>query len=142
MQRMVESKRVPFSAQQMYDLVAGVEHYGEFLPWCSASTLLSRSETSQTAEITVSKGPLRQSFTTRNTLEPSHRLGIDLVRGPFKTLQGEWRFDPEGDGCKVTLKLEFEFSSRLLGMTAGPIFREVNRAMVEAFVQRARTLYG
>jgi len=76
MQRMVESKRVPFSAQQMYDLVAGVEHYGEFLPWCSASTLLSRSETSQTAEIT------------------------------------------------------------------GPIFREVNRAMVEAFVQRARTLYG
>jgi len=142
MQKLVETKRVSFSAQQMYELVAAVEHYGDFLPWCSGSRLLARDAQSQTAEITVSKGPLRQRFTTRNDLEPPHRLGIALVSGPFRSLSGEWCFDDQGEGSVVRLQLEFEFSNRLLGMTAGPVFREVNRAMVDAFVRRAQALYG
>ncbi len=142
MQKLVETKRVAYSAQQMYELVAAVEHYGEFLPWCSGSRLLARDEHSQTAEITVSKGPLRQSFTTRNQLDAPHRLGIALVRGPFRSLEGEWRFDDEAEGSVVSLSLEFEFSNRLLGMTAGPVFREVNRAMVDAFIRRAQSRYS
>ncbi|MEM6985770.1 MAG: type II toxin-antitoxin system RatA family toxin [Pseudomonadota bacterium] len=142
MQKFTERKRVSFSAEQMYSLVAAVEHYSEYLPWCQSSRLLQRDDASQTAEITVSKGPLRQSFTTRNQLEPVNRLGIELVRGPFKSLHGEWRFAARDDGCDVSLALEFEFSNRLLDITAGPVFKEVNRAMVDAFVRRAAQLYG
>ncbi|MEM7378016.1 MAG: type II toxin-antitoxin system RatA family toxin [Pseudomonadota bacterium] len=141
MQRFTERTRVPFSAEQMYRLVAEVEHYSDFLPWCRASRLIERSETAQVAEITVSKGPLRQRFTTRNQLQPVERLGIELVEGPFKSLRGEWRFTAIESGCEVSLSLAFEFSSRLLDMTAGPVFKEVNRAMVDAFVRRATQLY-
>lgn len=142
MQKFIEQQCVPFTAEQMYNLVAAVEHYSDFLPWCRASRLLQRDNASQTAEITVSKGPLRQRFTTRNQLEPVERVGIELVRGPFKYLRGGWRFSPVEHGCEVSLALEFEFSSRLLEMTAGTVFKEVNRAMVGAFVKRAKQLYG
>lgn len=133
---------VAYTPQQMYELVHDVERYPEFLPWCRSTQVHSRDEREQVASISVSKGPLRQTFTTRNPLIPGEQLDVNLVRGPFKTLQGRWRFEPSGNGCRVSLSLQFEFNSRLLAATVGPVFGQITRSMIDAFVQRARVLYG
>ncbi|MGB0867123.1 MAG: type II toxin-antitoxin system RatA family toxin [Granulosicoccaceae bacterium] len=134
---------VTYTPQQMYELVHDVERYPEFLPWCQSTQVHSRDTTEQVASISMSKGPLRQTFTTRNPLIPGEQLEVFLVKGPFKTLQGRWRFEPTGEsGCRVSLALEFEFSNRLLAATVGPVFAQIARSMMDAFVKRARSLYG
>ncbi len=143
MPRIQRTAHVSFTPQQMYSLVHDVERYPEFLPWCHASQVHSRDESEQVASISISKGPLRQTFTTRNPLIPGEQLDVHLVKGPFKQLQGRWRFEASGEaGCKITLSLDFEFSNRLLAMTVGPVFAQITRSMMDAFVQRARQLHG
>ena len=137
------SSVVAFSPQQMYELVHDVERYPEFLPWCQSTQVHSRTEDEQVASISMSKGPLRQTFTTRNPLIAGEQLEVYLVKGPFKRLQGRWRFEPAGQsGCKVSLSLEFEFSNRLLAATIGPVFAQITRSMMDAFIKRARSVYG
>lgn len=137
------SSVVAYSPQQMYELVHDVERYPEFLPWCQSTQVHSRTEHEQVASISMSKGPLRQTFTTRNPLIPGEQLEVHLVKGPFKKLQGCWRFEPAGQGgCKVSLSLEFEFSNRLLAATIGPVFAQITRSMMDAFIKRARSVYG
>jgi len=137
------SSVVAYAPRQMYDLVHDVERYPEFLPWCQSTQVHSRAENEQVATISISKGPLRQAFTTRNPLIPGEQLDVHLVKGPFKRLQGRWRFDAAGEsGCKVSLSLEFEFSNRLLAATVGPIFAQISRSMMDAFIKRARSIYG
>jgi len=134
---------VAYSPLQMYELVHDVERYPEFLPWCHSTQVHSRSEQEQVASISMSKGPLRQTFTTRNPLITGEQLDVFLVKGPFKQLQGRWRFEPAGEGgCRVSLSLEFEFSNRLLAATVGPVFAQITRSMMDAFIKRARSLYG
>ena len=134
---------MPYTAEAMYQLVADVETYPEFLPWCrSARIEQSRGDEIQ-ASLEIARGPVRKSFTTRNTLEPGEAIRMSLVDGPFKHLEGEWRFTPLGnDGSKIELHLEFDFASRLLKATVGPVFNHIAETMVEAFCRRAHDLYG
>jgi len=134
---------VKYTPLQMYDLVHDVERYPEFLPWCNATQVHSRDEHEQVASISMSKGPLRQTFTTRNPLIRGEQLELHLVKGPFKQLSGRWRFEPSGEeGCRVSLSLQFEFSNRLLAATVGPVFAQIARSMMDAFIKRARSVYG
>lgn len=138
-----KSALVVYSAEQMFALVDKIEDYPEFLPWCSSSTIMSRDELEVTASLAVSHSGLNKSFTTRNVNQPYEQITMQLVEGPFSRLEGIWRFQQLGeDGCKVTLDLDFEFKSKLVGMTFGPIFGQMAGTMVDAFTQRAKNIYG
>lgn len=134
---------MPFSAQAMFDLVADVENYKSFLPWCSDSRLVSRCEHELCGEIEVSRLGITQKFSTCNKLDPPGRMGIALHEGPFRKLHGEWQFIAlREDACKVVLMLEFEFSGRLIEAAFGRVFHQVANSLVESFVERAREVYG
>lgn len=134
---------VHYAPQQMYALVDDIGAYAEFLPWCSESRVLQRDTTSVEASLGISYGKLNKTFTTRNLNTPHHLIEMQLVDGPFKRLHGKWTFTPLGDdGCKVELRLEFEFSNRLLDMTVGPVFSQIANSLVDAFSQRAKQVYG
>lgn len=143
MPQIERSALVFYSAQQMFDLVNAVPDYPQFLPGCTSARIVSQSDTDMVASLTVSKAGIGHSFTTRNTLYPHHRIAMQLVDGPFKQLQGGWEFQPLSEtACKVILRLEFEFSSRLIQFAFGKIFGELTAAMVNAFTQRAKQVYG
>jgi len=127
----------------MYALVADTESYPAFLPWCRSARILSREGDEVVGTVELVKGPAHKSFTTVNRLVKGERIDMELVKGPFKHLQGVWRFQPIGDqGSRVSLDLEFEFSNRLLAMTVGPVFNEIANRLVDAFTRRAAELYG
>lgn len=137
-----KSALVPYSAQEMYDLVADIESYPRFLPWCAGSRILRREATMLEAEIEMAFGGIRKTFTTRNTLSPGS-MDIRLVRGPFSRLEGGWRFQPVGElGSRISLDLEFDFASRLLAMAVGPVFGTIANSLVDSFKKRAREVYG
>ena len=127
----------------MFDLVADVERYKEFLPWCSNSALVSHNDRELCGMIEVSRLGIRQAFTTCNTLEPPGRMGITLREGPFRHLHGEWQFVAlRDDACKVMLTMEFEFAGKLIDMAFGKVFHQVANSLVESFVSRAKEVYG
>jgi ribosome-associated toxin RatA of RatAB toxin-antitoxin module len=137
-----KSALVPFSAQQMFDLVADVERYKEFLPWCSDSQLVSRTENEVCGKIEVSRLGITQAFSTCNAIDPPHRMEIALREGPFKRLHGEWRFTQlRDDACKVSLMMDFEFSGRLINAAFGKVFHQIANSLVASFVERAREVY-
>lgn len=134
---------VPYSAAQMYRLVNDVEAYPEFLPWCTKALVLYRDEDQVKANIQFSKGGIATSFTTRNRLQKNKMIEVQLVDGPFRHLQGFWRFENLGDaGSRVVLDMDFELANALLRVTLGPIFNQVTNTLVDAFVRRAKQVYG
>ena len=134
---------VPYSPEQMYVLVDDIDRYHEFLPWCGDSKVLFRDEDEARASIVVAKGGFNKSFTTCNRLQNNKMIEMRLLEGPFKHLEGFWRFDSLGeDACKVSLDLEFEFSNKIVGMTFGPVFAQVANTLVDAFMKRAVEVYG
>lgn len=138
-----KSALVHFSAEQMYALVDDIDAYHTFLPWCGGSEEHSRDEKSVVGSVTIKKGSVNKTFTTENTLDKPKQIEIKLVDGPFKTLQGFWRFDAlKEDACKVSLELDYEFSSKILGVVVGPVFNQVANAMVDSFVKQAKVVYG
>lgn len=143
MAKVEKSALVPFSAQAMFDLVADVEHYEDFLPWCSKSALVSRGDHELCGMIEVSRLGITQSFSTCNQLDPPTRMGIALQEGPFRHLHGEWRFiELREDACKVMLTMEFEFAGKLIDAAFGKVFHQVANSLVESFVERAKEVYG
>lgn len=143
MMRVEKSALVPYSAQAMYDLVADVEAYPEFLPGCRAVKVHERDAEHVKASIEMAKGPVHKWFTTINHLTPPERMDLSLVEGPFRHLQGCWHFKSLGDtGSKVSMYIEFTFASRLVEKTIGPVFHEMVNRLVDAFVERARKTYG
>ncbi len=138
-----KSALVPYSVEQMYRLVADFERYPEFLPWCGRAELLRREGELVEARLDIAYGGLHKSFTTRNRLIEGERIEMGLLEGPFRSLQGVWRFQALGDaGSKVSMEMEFEFASRLLSVTLGPIFNRIAGSLVDAFIERARAVYG
>ncbi len=138
-----KSALVPFSATQMYGLVDNVENYQDFLPWCSESTELEREKAFVVGSITIAKGGINKKFTTKNMLQENQLIEIQLVDGPFKMLRGFWTFEAlKEDACKVSLDLEYEFSSKILSLVVGPVFSQVANTMVDSFVKQARVAYG
>lgn len=134
---------VPYLATEMYQLVNRVEEYSEFLPYCSESKVLSRNADEVQAMLVLSGGGFQKSFTTCNRLQPDKMIEIRLVNGPFRHLEGFWRFDQIAESSSsVTLDLEFEFSGRLLSLAFGPVFQQVAHSLMDAFSKRAEQVYG
>ncbi|OGA05930.1 MAG: ubiquinone-binding protein [Betaproteobacteria bacterium RIFCSPLOWO2_02_64_14] len=138
-----KSVLVAYTPEQMFSLVDAVERYPEFLPWCGGASVARRDEASMLATISINYRGIRQSFTTETQRQPGRSIHISLVHGPFKTLNGTWGFVPLAQaGCKVDFHLHYEFSSRLLERAVGPVFHYIADSMVDAFVKRARFIYG
>ena len=135
-----------YSAEQMFDLVTDVEAYPKFLPWCDRSAVLARDAQGMQAQVGISFGGIRQSFTTRNEHTPGRQVDVRLVDGPFSTLEGHWRFTPVGEAaagaCKVELQLDYAFRSAALAALVGPVFDKIAGSLVDAFVKRAEQVYG
>ncbi len=135
---------VDCSAAQMRALVENIEAYPQFLPWCSAATIVSSEGGKVVATLSISYKGIKQQVTTENTHETvdgREAIHIRLVSGPFKSLDGLWNFLPlEETACKVSLQLRYEFASRLMETVVGPVFRYIADTMVEAFVQRANVV--
>jgi ribosome-associated toxin RatA of RatAB toxin-antitoxin module len=138
-----KSVLVGYSAQQMFDLVDAVEAYPQFLPWCDAVDVLERDADTTRATIHINYHGLTQKFTTENTKEPPVKITVRLIEGPFRILDGEWRFTPLAEhACRIDFRLHYEFSSRILEMLVGPVFSYIADTLVDAFVKRADKLYG
>lgn len=143
MSRVEKSALVNFSAEQMFALVAGVERYKDFLPWCSDSRLVSDNGQELCGEIEVSRAGIRQRFTTCNRYEKGRRMELRLMSGPFKRLDGAWVFTPlREDACKVELVLDFEFSGALIDKAFGKVFQQIAVTLVDAFCKRAVEVYA
>lgn len=142
MKQVSRSALVSFSAEQMFELVNDVARYPEFLPGCSGSRVIESSDSTMVASVDVSKAGISKTFTTSNELVNGEAILMNLVDGPFKTLKGGWFFTAlDEKACKVELKLEFEFSSKMIEMAFGKVFNELTSNMVNAFTQRAKQVY-
>lgn len=140
--RINRSAFVPYGPGQMFDLVNDVAAYPEFLPWCADAAVIEQAPGHMKARLKVEKGRLNYAFTTANRLDPGRAIDLELVDGPFRRFAGGWRFEPLEDGCMVSLALEFEFSSRVLGKLMTAAFRPIADSLVDAFRKRAISVYG
>ena len=138
-----KSALVPYSPAEMFALVDDIDAYPEFLPGCRRTRVHSRSDDEVRATIELSKGGVEKAFTTCNRSQQNKMIEVRLIEGPFKHLNGFWRFDALGeDGCKVSFDLEFEFASRMLGAVVGPVFSQIANSLVDSFMKRAVQVYG
>ncbi len=143
MKKIHKSALVTYDAARMYALVDDIATYQTFLPWCRKSEVLLRQQELVEAHLEIAYGKFNKGFTTRNRHIADQSIEMQLLDGPFRHLRGVWNFTALGaDGCKVSLDLEFEFASTLLGLTAGPAFGQIANSMVDAFTQRAKQIYG
>lgn len=129
---------LPYSVEDMFDLIEQAEHYPQFLPWCTAATILERTADQVAARIEFRYRRLGFGFQTRNPKQRPHSLQVRLVEGPFKHFHGDWILTPLGGlGCKVQFALSYQIADGLLDGIAAPAVDRVAAAMVDAFVQRA-----
>jgi len=139
---------VPYSTEMVFDLVADVASYAEFVPGCTESRIEWRAESADGTEDVIATLGLRLAgqpgrFTTRNRVQKPQRINMSLIKGPFSALSGEWRLESlEEGGCRLELQMRFAFSSRILDALLGPVFELTCNHLVDAFVRRARHLYG
>lgn len=133
---------VNYSCEQMFALVNDIDGYPEFLPGCLDAKLISKTDTEIVASLEVGKGPVKQFFTTKNTLESYNRIEMNLVTGPFKKLHGVWTFtELSPTSCKIMLSIDFELSG-MLKFAFGGVFSQIGNAMVDSFGKRAKVVYG
>ncbi len=137
------SALVEYSAAQMFDLVNAIEHYPEFMQGCSSARVLSQSETELVGELCLSRAGISQRFTTRNFLQRPRLIDMSLVEGGFSKFTSQWKFDAlTGNACKVSLEMEFEFTSGFMDFAAEKLFSSSANNLVDAIVQRAKQVYG
>lgn len=147
MPKFEETKRVPFSAPQLYALVADVAKYPQFLPWCVGARVRKNDGKEMLADLTIGFGPFRESFGSRVSFTPPDEHGLCAIRvtydnGPFKYLRNSWDFTPTAEGCEVAFFVDFEFRNAILQKAIGAVFTEAVHRMVQAFLKRAETVYG
>lgn len=146
MKTITKSVLIWYSPAEMYRLVTDVDQYSKFLPWCDQARVVSSDASGMVAEIGISLAGIHQTFTTRNQHVPDRQVVIKLINGPFSRLDGEWNFMPIGDGseraCRVELTLNYGFDNAILGKLVGPVFDKIASNMVDAFIKRARQVYG
>lgn len=127
----------------MFDLVADVDKYPEFMPWCGGTEVQKRDEHGMQASVLISFAGLKQRFTTRNLHDYPTRIDLELVDGPFSSLVGHWQFQSLAEeACKVVFTLDYAFSSRTLETVVGPVFNRIASSFIDSFTQRAQTKYG
>jgi coenzyme Q-binding protein COQ10 len=139
-----ERRHLPYRPQQLFDLVADVERYPEFLPWCVGARIRSRTEREIVADLMIGFRLIRERFTSRVTLDRErNRIDVAYTEGPFKYLNNHWIFEPDGQGgTTLDFYVDFEFRSIVLQKVIGVVFHEAVRRMVGAFEARAKDLYG
>ena len=134
---------VPYTPEQMYKLVNDIERYPDFVPWCVGSELLTQDRDELRARLDFAKGSVQKSFATINRLHKNKMIEMRLLDGPFKHLEGFWRFEVENENVtKVSFDISFEFSNKIMGMMFGSFFQQVVGSLVDAFYQRAQEVYG
>jgi ribosome-associated toxin RatA of RatAB toxin-antitoxin module len=143
MREVKRSALVPYTAPQMFALVEDIERYPEFVPWVSGAELIERGEAEVVGRLEMRRGGVHEKFTTRNALVPPREITLTLVDGPFKMLEGRWTFEPIADrGTKVGLTIRFEFANPMLSLLLSRTFEKNCGELVNAFVARARAVYG
>ena len=142
MSRIRKQITVPYTAEQMYDLVYDINSYPTFIPLCNSSEVHEEQDNKSRAIMKIAKGPLGFEFSTHNTMEKGRSISINLENGPFKSLKGVWRFNPIGTHqCIVSLHFDFEFSNILLDVALGGLFKQLCDSMVESFHKQAAIRY-
>ena len=146
MKTVQKSVLIWYSPQEMFDLVTSAQQYPQFLPWCDHTRVLEQDDNGMLAEVGIALSGIRHSFVTRNLHEPGRRVQMQLVKGPFSRLDGDWHFHTVGDGsqraARVELLLNYGFDSVTLSKVVGPVFDRIAASMVDAFVKRAEQVYG
>lgn len=143
MPRHSETRHLPYTPEQMFELVADVGRYGEFLPWVSATRVRSNSESEMVADMVVGFKGLRETFTSKVTKERPGHIRVDYLDGPLKYLNNDWKFRSDGQGgTLVDFCVDFAFKNRMFELLAGQVFDRALRKMIGAFEERAAVLYG
>lgn len=138
-----EKRVVPYTPEQMFDLVAQIERYPEFLPWCVAARIRSRQGSELVADLVIGFKVFRERYTSRVMLERPRRIHVSYLEGPLKHLTNHWVFEPHpSGGTEIDFYVDFEFHSKMLQTLIGTLFHEAMRRIVAAFEQRAQRLYG
>ncbi|WP_445192685.1 type II toxin-antitoxin system RatA family toxin [Sphingomonas sp. Tas61C01] len=137
-----ETRHLPYTPEQMYEMVADVKSYPQFLPWVSAMRVRSDTATETLADMIVGFKGLRETFTSRVKKSYPDTITVDYIDGPLKYLRNEWRFRREDGGCAVDFSVDFAFKNRVFEMLAGQVFGQALRKMIGAFETRAADLYG
>lgn len=137
-----ERRVLPYSAEQLFTLVADIERYPEFLPWCVAARHRKREGNVVWSDLVIGFRMIRERFVSKVTLTPPTRIDVEYVDGPLKFLRNHWLFIPRDGGCEIDFYVEFEFRSRVLERLIGALFHQATRRMVNAFEARAADLYG
>ena len=137
-----ETRRLPYSCEEMFDLVADVGRYGEFLPWVVATRVRSDSETEMVADLIVGFSALKETFSSRVKKSRPHQIDIDYIEGPLKFLHNHWKFRAVPGGTEVDFCVDFAFRNRIFEALAGQMFDRALRRMINAFEARAAVLYG
>ncbi|SBV95378.1 Oligoketide cyclase/lipid transport protein [uncultured Alphaproteobacteria bacterium] len=143
MKSYTESRFLPYTPEQMFDLVADVPSYPKFLPWCLATRVVGREgENVFLSEMDIGFKMMRERYTSRVTLKPSEEIDVEALEGIFKELHTIWRFAPAPGGTRIGFEIRFAFRSFLLQTMIGAVFNEAARMMVRSFEKRAQVLYG
>ncbi|MDB5318069.1 MAG: ubiquinone-binding protein [Rhodospirillales bacterium] len=137
-----EKRILRATPEQVFDVVADVRRYPEFLPWCVAARIITRTDTVLTADLTIGFKVFRETFRSEVTLDRPGHVQVRYLNGPFRYLNNQWRISPHAQGCEVDFFVDFEFRSRLLQAVIGTVFNEAVRLMVRAFERRIMAMYG
>ncbi|HEY1259520.1 MAG TPA: type II toxin-antitoxin system RatA family toxin [Stellaceae bacterium] len=137
-----EQRVLPYTPEELFALVADIERYPEFLPWCIAARIRAREPHLVVADLVIGFTMFRERFTSRVALDPPHRIDVTYAEGPFRYLTNQWSFTPVAGGCRIDFFVDFEFKSRLMQRVIEMLFGEAVRRMVGAFEKRAAELYG
>jgi coenzyme Q-binding protein COQ10 len=137
-----EQRVLPYTPEQLFALVADIERYPEFLPWCTGARIRERQPQLVVADLIIGFKMFRERFTSRVVLDPPGKIDVTYAEGPFRYLDNHWLFERVPEGCRLNFFVDFEFKSRLMQRVIEVLFGEAVRRMVGAFEKRARDLYG
>jgi coenzyme Q-binding protein COQ10 len=137
-----EKRFLPYTPEQVFDLIADIERYPEFLPWCVGARIRERRDNVILGDLLIGWRMVREKFTSRVTLDRPGRIDVEYAEGPFKYLKNHWLFERQPGGCLVDFYVDFEFRSRMLQGVIAALFNEAVKRMVSAFEKRAKDLYG
>jgi coenzyme Q-binding protein COQ10 len=137
-----EKRVVPYTPAQMYALIADIERYPQFLPWCLAARIRKREGNVVIADLVIGFRMIKERFTSHVTLNRPHRIDVAYTHGPLRYLNNHWIFEPHPEGCLIDFYVDFEFKSKVLQKMMGTLFNEAVKRMVTAFENRAHEMYG
>ena len=137
-----DTRYLPYTPEQVFDLVADVQSYDQFLPWCHGVRIHNQKENQFDADLIIGFKSFQETFTSRVKLTPKHRVEVEYIKGPMKYLKNVWEMTAKDDGCELNFEVDFEFKNPLLSVMIGAVFEEALRRMIGAFEKRAEETFG